>query len=165
MRILETVFKTLVALQRPFDADKKGTLRWDSVLDRLSVGTDDWRTIPVDGDAIRTRGSAPTVTTLTAAGTTAAITTETYSTDMAGRVELTPGGTGITSGPGLHIAFARALADANFTVLLTAGTSQAAAKHWHTSNRTASGFDVSCVDAMVSAEVYGFHYLVIPRFA
>lgn len=115
------------------------------------------------GGHLRASGDAPTYTLLVPAGDTA--TAAVVGNDIAGQIEVVPGGTGIATGSFITVTFDAAYPGSSYTVLITPDSS--AARSLTTgigpTGRTANGFNLDTRTALTSGSTYQWGYLVIYR--
>ena len=104
-----------------------------------------------------TQPTPPTALTATGMGTTGTVTMHT--SDVAGMMVLTPGGSGIAAGPLATATFATPLTSAP-TVTMTPATAAAAALG-HYVTATPTGFTVNATNAPTTGVDHTFHYQVI----
>jgi hypothetical protein len=128
------------------------------VLEWHGLGVDETDDDP-DPEYIAKGTGVPTITALTAAGTTAAASLV-EGNDRNGLVQLTPGGAGIAAGSQLRISFANARADSSFSVHyqrtdLTAGSVDA-----RPTGRSTAKVDLWTLAALTSGQTYNFYYVI-----
>ena len=116
-----------------------------------------------DISSLRTVGTSPTITKLTAGGSTGTVSIP-GGNDIAGICQITPSGTGIAAGAVFTINFATAKANGNYAVLLTPGSSAARTygNHLGASSRSSTKVEISVATALTSGSNYQWHYLIIP---
>lgn len=93
------------------------------------------------------------------AGTTGTATLDVGSTDRAGGITLTPGGTGKTSGPQLTVTFGASYSAAPFVVFAPSNEG-AVGFYPYVDNITTDGFDIS-LGSTPDNEVQKFTYVVV----
>jgi hypothetical protein len=83
-----------------------------------------------------------------------------YGNDTEGVIQLTPGGTGITTGTQLTVTFAAARSTGNYAVLLTPMSSAARTAGWNVgpASRTTTGWALTSGVALSSGSVYQWSY-------
>ncbi len=164
-RVLDIAFKRVVEGLPTFQGEHHGRIRWNTATKSPAFADDTrWWNIVGNGQILTSTGAAPTITLdVTKVGSTSTITTETRSTDMAGRFEIVTSGTGYASGAFTSVAFAVAKASSTYTVLLQAGSSDSAALNPYTSSRSTTGFNIVTDATPQVGKTYAYHYLVIER--
>lgn len=111
-------------------------------------------------NTLEASGDNPTVTALAAAGDTATASVV-FGNDIAGRVSVTTGGSGIATGAVLQVNFAANRPDTDYSVQVTPASSQAAPLGWYVTDRQVGSFDIAVTTAPGSGHVLTFAYLVI----
>lgn len=116
---------------------------------------------PTFNKQIDTSGTAPTVTALAAAGSTAAV-TGIAGNGICGTFTLTPGGAGITTGAVVTITFATARPDTSYAVFLTPMSSAARTLGLVIggTNRTTTAVDLATQTALTSGSAYSWAYFI-----
>jgi hypothetical protein len=107
-------------------------------------------------------GGAPTITALTNAGTTGAISAiagDAFHSEF----NLTPGGTGIASGAVIQIAFGTTLANANYNAIVIPRNSNAGFVSWYSATRSTSSVQIAVTTALGSGTLYALSVIVIGR--
>lgn len=150
---------------------------WDADLDTWAgkpaptgtvVGTSDTQTLtaktltdPILDNHLRTNTTVPTYTLLAAAGATA--TAAIAGTDVAGLIEVVPGGAGITTGSFVQINFGASYPGSSYSVVITPASSSARALGGVVgpTSRSTTDFDLATATALTSGSTYQWFYQVI----
>lgn len=105
-------------------------------------------------------GAVPTVTKLTAAGTTTTVAIT--GTDTSGEITIVPGGTGIAAGSIVTVTFAveRATNSYNVHPSLNSQAARSLATNIGPTGRTTTGFDIDTRTALTSGSTYIFGFLI-----
>lgn len=107
-------------------------------------------------------GSAPTITALTAAGTTATITGQAGGL-WHGEFNLTPNGTGIAAGAVVRIAFGLTLANANYDVAIHRRNANASGVNWYGGTRGTTLAEINSNTVLTAGQVYALSYEIVGR--
>ena len=150
---------------------------WDADLDTWAgkpaptgtvVGTSDTQALtaktltdPILDNHLRTNTTVPTYTLLAAAGATA--TAAIAGTDVAGLIEVVPGGAGITTGSFVQINFGASYPGSSYSVVITPASSSARALGGVVgpTSRSTTDFDLATATALTSGSTYQWFYQVI----
>ena len=136
-----------------FGRNRAGTLEFTQLV------TADFPTI---NKQIDTSGTAPTITALAAAGSTAAV-TGIAGNGICGVFTLTPGGAGITTGGVVQITFAVARPDTSYALFLTPLSSAARTLGGviGPTNRTTTTVDLATQTALTSGSAYTWGWFIV----
>jgi hypothetical protein len=105
-------------------------------------------------------GAVPTVTKLTAAGTTGTVTIT--GNDTQGEINIVPGGTGIAAGSLLTLTFAveRPSAKYNVHISMNSQSARSLASGIGPTSRATTGFDIDCRAVLTSGTTYTWGYSI-----
>lgn len=155
-------------------AEHHGQLRYNPATDRMALaGPSDWEDLGFLSDldsltdlvldgTLETSGTNPTIAVESAAGTGGSVgAVVNFGNDIAGRVTITSGSGSVGTGSLCQITFASARPDIDYSVQLTAATSQAAVLRYYVTDRQTTSFDIGVATAPGTGETLSFAYLVI----